>query len=408
MRNLTVILLAAIVALGALPPSATAKSLRKMDTEELLQVIREHSRVSKRIEAIDELVARGSIEAVPELAGRCQQDPNPDICSQVVSGLAQLNHPDAREQLLVILRQVGAPEDQRNQALSELLISDKDRLRQAMPAILSDYRSLPPAVGESVIRALITLSQEELGDLAILITRDPDAHRDHRIAALAVVEHFAPARRWEAWIGMLNDPDSRVRAHSAKMLGQEGLPASVVHEVLLRVYKNDVEGNVRAAAARSLAYFANETLLPDLHEALISERHPVAWDATLQLLLPLADSSSVSALVQLLERDRARRIKPEVLTTIVRKLAFIGDARIVPNIYAIEQNHQGSEFAEVCRRATTALKAEDVERELALQQVQRDPEINVVMWDPDSPDATFPPLQFERAPNGQVLPVAQP
>ena len=408
MRTFSSILAAAVLFLSAAPGPASAKSLKKMDTQELLDVVQEHSRVSKRLEAIEELVNRGATEAAPSLAGRCQQDPNEDICAKVVAGLAEMNHPDARAQLLVILRQIGAPEVQRNQALAELLISDKNLLREAMPSILSDYRSLPPEVGESVIRALITLNQEELVDLAIVITKDQDAERRHRLGALAVVEHFAPPRQWESWIGMVGDPDSRVRAHSAKMLGQEGLPASVVQKVLVRVYTNDVEGNVRAAAARSLAFYANDSLLPDLHKALESERHPVAWDATLQLLLPLADSSSVPALVSMLERDRARRIKPEVLTVIVRKLAFVGDQSIVPNIYAIEQNHQGSELAEVCRRATEALRAEDVERELALKKIQRDDEIDLVMWDSDQPDASFPELKFTQEPTGLVKPTTQP
>ena len=408
MRSISPLVAATVLALTAAPLSASAKSLKKMDTQELLEVVKEHSRVSKRLDAIDELTRRGTTEAAPELAGRCQQDPNPDICARIVSGLAQMNHPDARAQLLVVLRQIGAPEEQRNQALSELLVSDKDRLRAAMPSILSDYRSLPPSVGENVIRALIPLEQGELQDLAIVITKDRDATREHKIGALAVVEHFSPARQWEAWIGMLNDPDSRVRAHSAKMLGREGLPASVVHEVLLRVYKSDVEGNVRAAAADSLAFYANESLLPALHEALESERHPVAWDATLRLLLPLADASSVPALVSMLDRDRARRIKPEVLSVIVRKLAFVGDASIVPNVYAIEQNHQGTDFAEVCRRATAALQAEDVERELALKRVQRDTEIDLVLWDPDEPDASFPELLFTQDPTGLVKPSSQP
>ena len=408
MRTFSSLLVATLLALATAPLPASAKSLKKMDTQELLEVVKEHSRVSKRLDAIDELVRRGSTEAGAELANRCQQDPNPDICAKVVAGLTEMNHPDARAQLLVILRQIGAPEAQRRAALEELLLSDKDRLRAAMPEILSDYRSLPPEVGAEVIRSLIPLEQKELEDLAVVITKDADAARAHRISALSVVEHFEPPRQWESWIGMLTDPDSRVRAHSATMLGREGLPASVVHDVLLRVYKNDVEGNVRAAAAKSLAFYANESLLPALHKTLEEERHPVAWAATLSLLLPLADASSVPALVSMLERDRARRIKPEVLTTIVRKLAFIGDSSIVPNVYAIEQNHQGSDFAEVCRRATEALKAEDVERELALQKVQREEETALVLWDPDSDDARFPELKFEQTPAGQVRSNTQP
>ena len=107
-------------------------------------------------------------------------------------------------------------------------------------------------------------------------------------------------------------------------------------------------------------------------------------------------------MVLMLERDRARRIKPEALSTIVRKLAFIGDASIVPNIYAIEQNHQGSEFSEVCRRATAALQAEDVEREIALKKIRSEPEIPIQLWDPEQPDASFPALQFTLEPNGKV------
>ena len=170
MRFLNFLVTAAI--LGGSFSTVQAKSLQKMTTPELIEVVREHSRVSKRLAAIDKLVARRAGNTSSALANRCQEDPNEDVCARIVSGLAEMNHPEARAQLLVILRQVAAPDAQRNQALAELLISDKNLLREAMPSILMNYRSLPPAVGDPIIRALVPLSQKELVDIAIVITKD--------------------------------------------------------------------------------------------------------------------------------------------------------------------------------------------------------------------------------------------
>jgi HEAT repeat protein len=314
-----------------------------------------------------------------------------------------MNADAANAQLLAILRQAAAPLVDRQSALAQLVATDKVRIRQAMPSLLRTYRAHPPPLGVALVSALVSLNQKELADLTVLITKDRDANRPIRLAALKAAEHFKPPRLWAAWVAMLNDPDSLVRAHCVTELGRSQMPSTLVERALRKVLTEDVEGNVRAAAAKSLAFYAHPGLLPDLHTAIVEERHPVAWRASLNLLLPLADASSVSSLIQMLERDRARRTKPEVLEVIVRKLAFIGNPSIIQYIYAIEQNQQGSPFARVCRSAVESLEAEDIAREIALSRLKKDPEIPLQMWNMEIPDPTFAPLNVELSGEGRVV-----
>jgi hypothetical protein len=382
---------------------AQAKSIKKMTETELVEVVETNSRTSKRLDAIDELAKRGASSTVQSLANRCHQDPNPEICTRVVAALEQMNNEAANNQLLRILQQSAAPLVDRQQALHILVAKDKQRIRKAIPELLRAYRTQPPPLGADLVKAIVALNQKELADLSVLIAKDTGANRPIRLAALKAAEHFNPPRIWAAWIGLLDDPDSRVRAHCVAELGRAGLPPSVVEPALRQVFIQDVEGNVRAAAAKSLARYAHPGLLPDLHNAVVKERHPVNWKASLDLLLPLANASSIPALTQILERDRARRTQTSVLEVVVRKLARIGDKSAIQYIYAVEQNKQGTEFARACRAAVKSLEAEDLDREIALNALKKDPEIALYSWDKSQPDPVFAPLQVELSAEGQVV-----
>lgn len=382
---------------------AQAKSVKKMTVAELVEVVETNKRISKRMGAIDELANRGASSATQSLANRCHQDPNPEICTRVVVALEQMDNEAANQQLLRILEQSAAPLVDRQQALRILVAKDKLGIRKAMPQLLQAYRTQPAQLGADLVRAIVTLDQKDLADLSVLIAKDTGANRPIRLAALKTAEHFKPPRLWAAWLGLLDDPDSRVRAHCAAKLGRDGLPPSLVEPALRKVFNQDVEGNVRAAAAKSLARYAHAGLLPDLHTAVVKERHPVNWKASLDLLLPLANASSIPTLTQILKPDRARRIQISVLEVVVRKLARIGDESVIQYIYAVEQNKQGTEFARVCRAAVKSLKTEDLDREVALSALKKDPEITLYSWDKSQPDPVFAPLSVALSAEGQVV-----
>jgi len=382
---------------------AQAKSFKKMTNAELVEIIQTNNRTSKRLSAIDELAQRGASQSSQALANRCHEDPNPAICTRVVAALDQINDENSNAQLLRILQQGAAPLIDRQRALTLLVAKDKARIQKALPALLQSYRTQPPPLGAALVQAIVTLNQGELADLSVLIAKDSAANRPIRLAALKTTEHFKPPRIWAAWIGMLDDPNSRVRAHCVTELGSENLPSTLVEPVLRKVLTQDVEGNVRAAAAKSLAHYAHSGLLPDLHAAVANERHPVAWKASLDLLLPLADTSSIPSLTQILERDRARRTQPAVLEIVVRKLARIGDRSVIQYIYEVEQNQQGTGFAGVCRAAVKSLEAEDFDREVALKALKKDPELPLHHWDKSQADPVFPPLRVELSAEGQVV-----
>jgi HEAT repeat protein len=383
--------------------SAQAKSIKKMTESELVEVVQSNPRISKRIDAINALGKKGKAHSQKVLANRCHEDPNPEICTRVVAVLEQINTDSANAQLLRIVQQSAAPLVDRKRALFHLVAKDKARIRDAIPGLLQSYRTLPETLGADLVTALITLNHSDLADLTVLIAKDPSANRTIRVSALAAAEYFKPPRLWSVWLSLLDDPDSRLRAHCALKLGNSDLPSSLVEPALRKVLRQDVEGNVRAAAANSLSYYAHPGLLPDLHNAVIKERHPIAWKASLDLLLPLSNNSSVPSLVEMLGRDRAERTKTEVLEVIVRKLAHIGNSTVIQYIYAVEQNRQGTQFAQVCRGAVKSLKAEDLDREIALQRLKKDVEVSLQSWDKSIPDPVFPPLNVALSPEGTVV-----
>jgi len=385
----------ATLTLLSTPLSASAKSLKKMSDAELLQVVSTHKRISKRLEAIDILTNRGSIASSSALAQRCQADPAPEVCERVVNGLISMNASAANEQLLSIVWQRIAPLAQRRLAFGHLVTTDRGRTRDAMPKLIAYYRHHPSELGVDLLTALPRLGLKDLADATVFIAKDKEAHRDVRVAALKAAESFQPARLWEAWIALLDDPDSRVRAHCAKELGRTGLPGSVVEPILRRVRKQDVEGNVRAAATGSLAFYAHPGLVSDLNESIVKERHPLAWRASLDLLLPLANKSSSASLVLQLEQGRVNRLKTDTIMIIVRKLAHLGDTSTIPAINNIEQNNQGSNLAKVCRKAVDSLRKEDMDREDSLKLLKVDNELDLVLWDATSPDPSFEPLQIQ-------------
>ena len=382
----------AMLAFLSAPLSASAKSLKKMSDAELLQVVSTHKRISKRLEAIDILTNRGSIASSGALAQRCQADPAPEVCERVVNGLIAMQASAANEHLLGIVWQRMAPIVQRKQAFAHLVATDRGRIRDAMPKLVAYYRHHPPELGVNVLAALPRLGLKDLADATVFIAKDKEAHRDVRVSALRAAESFRPDRLWEAWLALLDDPDSRVRAHCAKELGRTGLPSSVVEPTLRRIRKRDVEGNVRAAATSSLAFYAHPGLVSDLNHSMANERHPLAWRASLDLLLPLADASSAENLVLQLEQSRVNRLKTDVVMVIVRKLAHLGDTSTIPAINNIEQNNQGSDLAKVCRRAVDSLRKEDMDREDALKMLKVDAELDLVMWDSKTTDPSFEPL----------------
>lgn len=383
--------------------SAHAKSIKKMTEAELVEVVQNSPRISKRIDAINALRNKGKAHSQKVLANRCHEDPSPEICTRVVAVLDQINSDSANAQLLRIVQQNAAPLTDRKTALSHLVAKDKERIRNAIPGLLQNYRALPETLGADLVAALITLNESTLADLTVLIATDSSANRTIRVSALTAAEYFKPPRLWSVWLSLLDDPDSRLRAHCALKLGRPNLPSSLVEPALLKTLTQDVEGNVRAAAAKSLAYYAHPGLLPDLHNTVVKERHPIAWKASLDLLLPLADESSVSSLVELLDRDRAQRTKTEVLEVIVRKLANVGNSSVIQYIYAVEQNRQGTQFAEVCRAAVQSLEAEDLDRTNALQRLKKDAEVSLQSWDKSVPDPVFSPLNVTLSAAGTVV-----
>ena len=92
-----------------------------------------------------------------------------------------------------------------------------------------------------------------------------------------------------------------------------------------------------------------------------------------------------------------------MLEVIVRKLANIGNSSVIQYIYAVEQNRQGTQFAEVCRAAVQSLEAEDLDRTIALQRLKKDTEVSLQFWDKSVPDPVFSPLNVTLSAAGTVV-----
>ncbi len=367
---------------------ADAARLKKMSDEQVIEVLREDSKPENRIQAAEEIALRRSSIGVPYLGASCGRDPALSVCEASVTALESFRTTEARAELQKILELEPVDETQRRRALAILADQDTARLDESLPRLVSRYRHQPEGLGADLFSQVKERDLRDLADAAAFVASDPEASRGTRISAMAAAESFGHPRLHDAWlVNLTRDPDRTVRVHCAESLGNPGLPGSRVVPALMNAVEGDKEGAVRAASLTSLLQYAHKGLLPLLHKQIIEERHPYSFEASLVLLLPLADSTSIRPLSKkLLDSER---MKPEHLVRIVELFVRLQDPQVVSPLLALEQRHQGTELAEHIREALALYEEPE---DLAAAAAAWRPGVVFNPWIPGSADPVFAAL----------------
>ncbi len=388
-RALSLILLSA--ALG-LPATAAAKSPKKMSDAELLTELASGDKEGRRAAAAEELGARHLGSAAEALGATCGGDPSPEVCKAALEALASIGTASAWEALQGVLERPGAPAEARLRALEILLERAPDRFDAAAPGLVAAYRGLDPALGTALFEAVAARGLSQLSDAAMFAALDDRADRALRLAALDAAEGFGNPRLYEGFVAFLKDRDRDLRVRCAEGLNRPNLPGSVVVPALIAAANEDPEGSVRAAALVSLRQYAHTELLDEvLHVRIVEDHHPYAWESALELLVVLADESSLKPLYKVM--DEREYLKDEVLSRLVDLVASIDKQQSIAPIMSVEQRHQGTELAEHCREVLAVLDSEFDE------WPRPKPAVDFTVWVPGEPDPRIPALSVSMGPD---------
>ncbi len=392
-RALPLILLSA--ALG-LPAAAAAKSPKKMSDAELLTELSSGDKESRRAAAAEELGTRHLESAAAALGATCGGDPSAEVCGAALDALVSIGAAPAWDALQAVLERPEAPDEARLRALEILLERAPDRFDAAAPGLVAAYRGLDPALGTATFEALAGRGLSPLSDAAMFAALDGSADRSLRLAALDAAEAFGNPRLYEGFVLFLKDGDRDLRVRCAEGLNRPDLPGSVVVPALIAAANDDPEGSVRAAALVSLRQYAHTELLSEvLHVRIVEDHHPYAWESALELLVVLADESSLKPLYKVM--DEREYLKDDTLSRIVDLVASIDKQQSIPPIMSVEQRHQGSALAEHCREVLAVLDSEFDE------WPRPKPAVDFTVWVPGEPDPHIPPLGVSMGPDNVLM-----
>ena len=313
----------ALLALCLATPVHAGK-LKKMGDAELAKLTADASAdEDHRLDAIELLLERRAVGQASVMVGACQPTDLDNVCEHVLATFEDWQDEAALAQVEVVLMHRELDDSLQHKALKILRKLDPYRIDVRVPDLLVEYRKLASGFAVDLISALPERKLVDWQDITILIATDSGAKRRVRLEALEAAEAFGHPALYDAWISLLGDEDKRVRARCAKNLGRSGLPATLVRPALVDVAQTDDAGTVRASALNALRYYADPVLLPLLHQAVLGEKHPVAWGHAMELLEPLADDSSISTLCQLLQRQEY--LTEEGVIRIARTMVRIGE-----------------------------------------------------------------------------------
>jgi len=374
-------------------PLALAKSPKKMSDGELLTELTDGDKAAKRVAAAEELGARR--QGAAQLGGVCGADPEAEVCDAAISALVAQNATEGWEQLQSVFERSAASPEARLRALSILLEESPSHFDDAAPRMTAIYRGLSPALGEALFKGVNARKLSALDDAVLFASLDTTVDRSVRLAALDAADTFNHARLYETYVSFLKDKDRDLRVRCAEGLGDSSLPGSVVVPALEYAAGDDPEGSVRAAAMVSLRQFAHTELLADLiHDRLVNDSHPYAWESNLELLVILADESSLKPMYKAL--DEQEYMKPEYQKRMVSLIASMDNFESLGPIRALEQRHQGTPIAEHCREVQPIIDDE-------FQQYERPkPAVEFNVWVPGSPDPHVPALQVQMGSNNAL------
>ncbi len=312
-----------------------------------------------------------------------------------MSALADIGTPEALDKLVVILENGDLEDGGRKKALNKLLDADPSRADGAIPGVLGTYRKLQPPFTNRLLDTLVSRDLRDFADLTILVASDRTLKTKVRKNALKAAEELNHPLLHDAYISLLDDSDKKLRIAACQGLSRTGLPSGVVAPALEQVVRSDEKGDVRTAALKSLKFHAHAGLLPLIHSEVLTEMHPIAWGHSVDLLIALADASSVDTIHQVLLRDD--NLPDDGVIALIHLLVRIGDPSSIHALRSLEARATGTVDSE----AVIARKY--LESEAAAGAGSYTPPATaVILWDGTTPD-DLPVLSVQLDANGVAV-----
>jgi len=361
-RPFTQVLLTSLLALAiCLPSLASAKSLKRKNDRELVEILRNDSDHRQREEAAKLLGDRESAAAITYLSEAIFQDPDEGVRIRALGALEQIRTTEALDEVQAAFEHEELADKVQIKALKILRKHDAPRCDHGTPHHLSRYRNQEQAFVIELLKTMVIRDRTDARDIPLVIAMDRTAKRKIRVQALQTAEKLRHPNMHDAYLTMLDDPDKKVRIRSIEGLSRSGLPGSKVGPALTTVVRTDSDGNVRAKALKALKFYAHPNLLPMIHDEVLNEKNPVAWGHAMDLLESLADKSSLTTITILLGRDEY--ILEETVVKLILTTVRIGDPSVVPHLESLQARSQSLAVAEECKRAIKVLRGDQAERE---------------------------------------------
>ncbi|MFN7147556.1 MAG: HEAT repeat domain-containing protein, partial [Myxococcota bacterium] len=342
---------------------------------------------------------RRSEAAARALAAGCPKSGDADVCEASLAALEDHGSDAARASVETVLRTRGVADSARHKALKILKKQDRARLAAAIPDVVAEYRSLDDGFAVAAIEAVPELGLTQVQDITILIAKDGVAKRRVRVAALNAAEKLQHPALWTAYVDLITDSDAKIRVNSARGLGRSGVPGSVAVPQLTKAARTDADGNVRAAAMSALRFYAHPGLLPTLHDAVLLEKNVFAWGHAMELLLVLADRSSVPTLTKVLDQGGETMI-PESLVRVIQTLVRVGDPAAVPALESLARRTKEDVVRQEADAAIRLLKGPEPER---VRIIETYTVVEVHTFDPVAPAPPMPTLAVSVGPDGMAV-----
>jgi HEAT repeat protein len=381
----------------ALPTAALAKKLEKMDNEELIDALQTAKDEDDRADAAELLGERKVEAAIGPLAERCIEDEDDEVCKTSVRALVEIGTDEALTETVKILENADVDQDGREVALKQLLKNAPERADASIPACLATYRKLDNGFNKALIKGMVDRDLEQFADITVLIAKDETIKRLVRLAALEAAESFNHPMLFDAYIALLDDKDKKLRIKACQGLGRSGMPGSIVAPKLEDVAKNDEKGGVRGAAWKSLKKYTHKGLLPTIHWAVLNEKDPIAWTHAVEMLVALADASSLDTIHQVMLRDEY--ITTEGTVELIHLLVRIGDPSSEHPLASLEDRTKDNRVEDEAQLALKFFRDGKVGDGNVTPVITAD----VVLWDPDAEQPEVPTLKVEMDSNGVVV-----
>ncbi len=382
----------AALSLLLLPAAAQAKKLDKLSCDELVEIMQTASDDDDRADAAEVLGEKGCDGAVEALARTCVDDDDNEVCNTAVSALAEIGSDEALQALVGVLENGEVHDGGRKKALNKLLDDEPSLADGAIPGVLGTYRKLDPPFTNRLLAAMVDRDLRDYGDLTILVATDRTLKTKVRKNALKAAESLNHPLLHDAHISLLDDSDKKLRIAACQGLGRTGLPSGTVAPALEKVVRGDDKGDVRAAALKSLKFHGHAGLLPLIHTEVLTEKHPIAWGHAVDLLIALADASSVDTVHQVLLRDD--NLPDEGVIALIHLLVRIGDPSSIHALRSLEARVSGTVDSEavIARKYLESGAADGAGS-------YTPPPTDVVIWDGTTPD-DLPVLSVQLDANG--------